>query len=93
MNRFVITGKMINITDEQIYILKNHIDINQYSFLYVYPKRKGIRAFIEKHDGIFAGSVSGNTDYLICNDTKTETTKIIEARNRGIPIISEKRVL
>lgn len=52
-----------------------------------------LQRFIEESGGILRSSVSGKTDYLICNNTKLATTKIKKAQELGVTIISEKEFL
>lgn len=40
-----------------------------------------------------AGSVSGNTDYLVCNDKNSTSSKSKKAQSLNIPIISEDELL
>ena len=49
-----------------------------------------LKAFIEEHGGFLRGSVSGKTNYLICNDPDEDTVKARKARELGIPFITEK---
>ena len=39
------------------------------------------------------GSISSKTNYLICNDLSTGTTKIQKARELGVPVINEEEFL
>ena len=49
-----------------------------------------IKALIESLGGKVAGSVSSKTDYLINNDTTSNSSKNQKAKELGIPIISEE---
>lgn len=55
-----------------------------------FPQRTEIKAFIERHGGKLTGSISGKTNYLICNSPFSSSKKVSEAKSRGIPIISEE---
>ena len=55
-----------------------------------YKNRDALAADIVSHGGKVVGSVSKNTNYLICNDTNSTSSKAIKARNLGILIISEE---
>ena len=48
-----------------------------------------LKEFIEDRDGILRHTVSTKTDYLICNDLDCEDKKVINAKELGVPIISE----
>lgn len=50
-------------------------------------------AFILKHGGYVEDRVTKNTDYLVTNFPSSTTTKAKKARDYGIPIIDEKRLL
>ena len=59
----------------------------------LHPTREKLKEFIESRGGKLTGSVSGKTDYLICNDNSSVTTKALDAQKRGIPIIDEEKFL
>ena len=48
-----------------------------------------LKAFIEARGGFLRSAVSNKTDFLICNDTSIQTTKVKKAQELGTPIISE----
>lgn len=54
-----------------------------------FANRNELKEFIEKRGGKVAGSVSKNTDYLINNDTTSNSSKNKKAKDLGIPILSE----
>ena len=54
-----------------------------------FANRNEIKALIESLGGKVAGSVSSKTDYLINNDTTSNSSKNQKAKELGIPIISE----
>jgi hypothetical protein len=58
-----------------------------------YPERKEFRELVERHGGKLVSSVSDQTDYLVCNDADAVTGKLRQARQKNIPIISEKEFL
>ena len=47
-------------------------------------------AFIEENGGTITESVSSETDYLICSDPNSTSSKVLKAKELGIPIISEE---
>ena len=55
-----------------------------------FANRNEIKALIEGLGGKVAGSVSSKTDYLINNDTTSNSSKNQKAKELGIPIISEE---
>jgi DNA ligase (NAD+) len=54
-----------------------------------FANRNELKDFIEKLGGKVTGSVSKNTDYLINNDTTSDSSKNKKAKQLGIPILSE----
>lgn len=54
-----------------------------------FSNRNELKDFIEKEGGKVTGSVSKNTDYLINNDTTSNSSKNKKAKELGIPILSE----
>ena len=54
-----------------------------------FPNRDAVKEYIESFGGKVAGSVSAKTDYLINNDTTSNSTKNKKAKELGIPILSE----
>ncbi|MCD8023291.1 MAG: NAD-dependent DNA ligase LigA, partial [Lachnospiraceae bacterium] len=54
-----------------------------------FANRNELKAFIEDRGGKVTGSVSKKTDYLINNDTTSNSTKNKKAKELGIPILSE----
>lgn len=52
-----------------------------------------LQAFIEARGGFLRSSVSGKTDYLICNDPDLDTAKAVKASELGIPFITEEEFL
>ena len=55
-----------------------------------FANRNEVKALIESLGGKVAGSVSSKTDYLINNDTTSNSSKNQKAKELGIPIISEE---
>ena len=58
-----------------------------------FKNRDELKAYIEARGGKVAGSVSAKTDFLINNDTASNSTKNRTAKQLGIPIISEEDFL
>lgn len=58
-----------------------------------YANRKELKAHIEDLGGKVTGSISKNTDYLINNDTESQTSKNKQAIKQNVPIISEQEFL
>ncbi|MCD7743980.1 MAG: helix-hairpin-helix domain-containing protein [Lachnospiraceae bacterium] len=54
-----------------------------------FANRSELKAFIEERGGKVTGSVTKKTDYLINNDTASNSTKNKKAKELGIPILSE----
>ncbi len=54
-----------------------------------FANRSELKAFIEERGGKVTGSVTKKTDYLINNDTTSNSTKNKKAKELGIPILSE----
>ena len=59
--------------------------------LTLYPNREALKQVIEGQGGKVVGTISGNTDYLISNDSESTSSKTKVAKERGIPIISEEQ--
>lgn len=57
--------------------------------LKAYKNREELVSVIERNGGKVSGSVSAKTNYLINNDTKSNSSKNKKAKELGIPIISE----
>lgn len=55
-----------------------------------FQNRNALKDYIEKAGGKVTGSVSKNTDYLINNDTTSNSSKNKKAKELGIPILSEE---
>ncbi len=54
-----------------------------------FANRNELKAFVEERGGKVTGSVTKKTDYLINNDTTSNSTKNKKAKELGIPILSE----
>lgn len=54
-----------------------------------FSNRSEAKEFIEARGGKVTGSVTGKTNYLINNDTTSNSSKNKKARELGIPVISE----
>lgn len=51
------------------------------------------KKLIEEKGGKVTGSVSKNTDYLLCEDENSQSSKAIKARALGVTVISEEGLL
>lgn len=60
--------------------------------VHIYKNRKELQADIEKHGGKVTGSVSAKTNYLINNDINSNSSKNLQAKKLGIPIITEEEI-
>lgn len=58
-----------------------------------FKNRKELQAKIESLGGKVTGSVSKNTDYLINNDSESNSSKNKKAKELGIPILTEEAFL
>ena len=61
--------------------------------VHIYENRKALQAKIESLGGKVADSVSKNSDYLINNDTESNSSKNKKAKELGVKIISEEDFL
>ena len=48
---------------------------------------------IKKNGGVMVSSVSKNTNFLITNETDSTSSKFVKAKDLGIPIVSEAKLL
>jgi DNA ligase (NAD+) len=55
--------------------------------------RSEFEKLIKKNGGVMVGSVSKNTSFLITNETESTSSKFVKAKDLGISIISEKKLL
>jgi DNA ligase (NAD+) len=58
--------------------------------VHIWKNRNELKAFIEQNGGKAANSVSSKTDYLINNDSLSNSTKNKPAKELGVPIITEE---
>lgn len=58
-----------------------------------FANRSQLKEFIEQRGGKVTGSVTSKTDYLINNDTTSNSSKNKKAKELGIPILSEEDFL
>lgn len=58
-----------------------------------FPNRNSLKEQVERLGGKVTGSVTGNTDYLINNDTTSNSSKNKKAKELGVPIISEEEFM
>lgn len=54
-----------------------------------FANRNEVKALIESRGGKVTGSVTGKTDYLINNDSQSNSSKNKKAKELGIPILTE----
>lgn len=52
-----------------------------------------LKEYIEDRGGFLRSAVSSNTDYLICNDPNSNSTKSQKAKELGVPVITEEEFL
>jgi DNA ligase (NAD+) len=55
--------------------------------------RSDFEKLIKKNGGVMVTSVSKNTNYLITNETESSSSKFVKAKDLGISIISEDKLL
>lgn len=77
---------------EQIQTLENKVFVITGSVEH-FDNRDALKAYIESLGGKVTGSVSKKTDYLINNDTTSNSSKNKKARELGIAILSEEEFL
>ncbi len=58
-----------------------------------FKNRNEVKLFIEKLGGKVTGSVSAKTNYLVNNDTESNSSKNKKAKELGVEIISEKQLI
>ena len=58
-----------------------------------YENREELVEEIEDMGGSVTGSVSKNTDYLICNDKDSTSSKMRKAQELHVPVISEREFI
>ena len=58
-----------------------------------FANRDAFKKYVEAEGGKVTGSVSKKTNYLVNNDTQSESSKNRKAKELGIPIISEEEFL
>ncbi len=71
-------------------------DLSQFGTHDIYTgaiDRSELKVFIEERGGFLRSSVSRKTDYLICNDPNSQSTKAKVARQLGVPVITEQEFL
>ncbi len=96
-NREMIKDLLSEITFEAVEQTKDS-PINGKTFVITgsvshFPNRDAVKDFIEARGGKVASAVSAKTDYLINNDTTSNSTKNKKAKELGIPILSEEDFL
>ena len=70
--------------------LKHFGEYNEYTEVF---DLSDLKAFIEACGGFYRGAVSSKTDYLICNDPNSNSTKSQKAKELGVPVITEEEFL
>ena len=55
--------------------------------------RAEFEKLIKKNGGLMVSSVSKNTSYLITNETDGSSSKFVKAKDLGIPIVTENKLL
>lgn len=75
---------------EQIFAGKNFVITGSVTH---FPNRNAVKDFVESLGGKVTGSVTGKTNYLINNDTTSNSSKNKKAKELGIPILSEEDFL
>ena len=58
-----------------------------------FANRKELKELIERMGGKVTGSVTGNTSYLINNDSTSQSTKNKTAAKLGVPVITEEEFI
>ena len=58
-----------------------------------FENRSAVRAFIERHGGVFGSAVTAKTDYLVTNDPYSGSTKSRKAKELGVRVITEQQLL
>ena len=58
-----------------------------------FANRKELKELIERMGGKVTGSVTGNTSYLINNDSMSQSTKNKTAAKLGVPVITEEEFI
>ena len=58
-----------------------------------FANRKELKELIERMGGKVTGSVTGNTSYLINNDSMSQSTKNKTAAKLGVPVITEEKFI
>lgn len=58
-----------------------------------FANRGELKAYIESQGGTVTGSVSGKTNFLVNNDTASESAKNVKAKALGVPVISEEEFI
>ena len=58
--------------------------------VHIFKNRKELQSKIESLGGKVTGSVSKKTDYVICNDSESSSSKMKKAKELNIPILTEE---
>ena len=68
-------------------------NFGSYDYYTGVPDFSDLKEYIEKRGGFLRSTVSYKTDYLICNDPDSDSTKSKKAKELGVPVITEKEFL
>lgn len=79
----ILAGKTIVVTGDLVYFPEPG----------PYPKREEFRELVESHGGKLTSAVSSKTSYLVCNNPHIVTVKVQQAKEKGVPLISEDEFL
>lgn len=87
-------SKMIHISQVEQVVVNNNNSISGKTFVVTgklnsFKNRDELKADIEKLGGKVASAISAKTDYLINNDINSTSSKNVQAKKQGIPIITE----
>ncbi len=74
-------------TENQVFAGKTFVITGS---VYQFANRNELKAYIEERGGKVTGSVTKKTDYLINNDTASNSSKNKKAKELNIPILSEE---
>lgn len=75
----------VNVLKDMVFVITGNLKM--------FENRDKLVEDIEAHGGKIAGSVSKNTDYLIANDTSSNSSKLKKAKQLGVKIIDEQNYI
>ena len=76
-----------------VFVVTGDLDHFGTKDVFGYVHRDDLKRYIEERGGCLRSAVSLKTDYLICNDPNSNSTKIQKAKELNVPIITEKEFL